>query len=73
MIKRSVLLLVLAICSCLVIGQNETQKAPVSVIPVAKVWAGHPVGFDILTTAQFQYACYYVSNASIFSGFADLK
>ena len=28
-------------------------------IPITKVWSGHPVGFDFLTTEKFQYACFY--------------
>ena len=28
-------------------------------IPLAMVWSGHPVDFDIITTDKFQYVAYY--------------
>lgn len=37
----------------------------VGTLPVAKVWAGHPVGFQLLTTERFQYACYYDSSRTL--------
>jgi hypothetical protein len=30
-------------------------------IPVARVWAGHRVGFDLLTTGDVQYVAFYDS------------
>jgi hypothetical protein len=41
-------------------GQKKTEKV-LSPIPVDKVWSGHSVGFDIVTTERFQYVCYYDS------------
>ena len=43
-------------------GDLRAQKATTKVaaaIPVAKVWSGHSVGFDVLTTSKFQYITYY--------------
>lgn len=34
---------------------NETPRPVV----LDKVWSGHPVGFDLLTTEKYQYAAYY--------------
>jgi len=57
--KIPVALLALTFFSLTVTGQTKSERSVVQVIPVAKVWSGHPVGFDILTTSQFQYVCYY--------------
>jgi hypothetical protein len=35
------------------------QHSVIKAIKVADVWSGHPVGFDILTTATTQYVAYY--------------
>ncbi len=40
------------------IAQKPVAKLPVA-IPIAKVWSGHAVGFDLLTTEKFQYVTYY--------------
>ncbi len=57
-------LIIVLVCSLLAINVSA-QKKPVQQVakayPVAKVWAGHQVGFDIYTTEQFQYVCYYDS------------
>ncbi len=39
--------------------QKQTNQSPLETIPVAKVWSGHSVGFDLLTTDKYQYAGYY--------------
>lgn len=39
--------------------QKQLNKGPLETIPVAKVWSGHSVGFDLLTTDQYQYVAYY--------------
>ncbi|TDE14543.1 BNR repeat-containing protein [Dyadobacter psychrotolerans] len=53
---RAVLLFCLLCCST-VYAQKQSGKSVA--IPVDKVWSGHPVGFDIITTEKFQYICYY--------------
>jgi len=45
------------LCCSAVYGQNQPGTSVE--IPVAKVWSGHQVGFDIVTTDKFQYVCYY--------------
>ena len=47
------------LCALLSSFSSFGQKTPVDRIPVAKVWSGHPVGFDVHTTDRFQYVCYY--------------
>lgn len=39
--------------------QKQPNSEVLETIPVAKVWSGHSVGFDLLTTEQFQYVGYY--------------
>jgi hypothetical protein len=39
-------------------AQEGRTNSPRS-IPVAKVWSGHSVGFDIITSEKFQYVGYY--------------
>ncbi len=41
------------------------RKKVVKTIPVADVWAGHPVGFDLLTTEKYQYVAYYDSGRNM--------
>ena len=36
-----------------------TAEANVEVLDVAPVWAGHPVGFCLLTQAPHQFVAYY--------------
>jgi hypothetical protein len=38
---------------------SQSGQVPAQPVPVARVWAGHPVGFDILTTDKYQYVAYY--------------
>ena len=40
-------------------AQKAPNQGPLETIPVAKVWSGHSVGFDLLTTDKFQYVGYY--------------
>ena len=42
-------------------GQKTAVKPHFETIPVAKVWSGHSVGFDLLTTEKYQYVCFYDS------------
>ncbi|HEV7350650.1 BNR repeat-containing protein [Telluribacter sp.] len=57
--KVPLLLFLFIVCSGWVVGQSQSASATVQVIPVAKVWSGHPVGFDLLTTEKHQYVAYY--------------
>lgn len=52
--------IILLLWCCLHSAKNAfcQQKLPKG-IPVASVWSGHSVGFDIVTSGQFQYVCYY--------------
>jgi hypothetical protein len=59
MIKPVLISVCVAVFNIAGVAQNKPAKASLNVIPVAKVWSGHPVGFDILTTSQHQYVCYY--------------
>lgn len=46
----------------LLIAQDDpvsTQLKVVQEFTIAKVWSGHPVGFDLLTTDPFQYIAFY--------------
>ncbi|MPR37066.1 BNR repeat-containing protein [Salmonirosea aquatica] len=41
------------------LAQKTAGKLPYETIPVAQVWSGHSVGFDLLTSQKFQYVAYY--------------
>jgi hypothetical protein len=58
-------ILIAILCLFLNSLKAYTQKTPVQTIPVAKVWSGHSVGFDLLTTDQFQYVTYYDSERNM--------
>lgn len=50
------------LCLCL-LGWLPLPAAMVpDALPVGKVWAGHQVGFALLTAPPFQYAAYYDAN-----------
>lgn len=41
-------------------GCFSLWAAPVAdVLPIEKVWAGHPVAFALLTAPHYQYAAYF--------------
>ena len=50
---------ILLLLSFLCKAQKSNDKVPYETIPVDKVWSGHSVGFDLLTSEKFQYAAYY--------------
>ncbi len=52
---KRILFLVIVSIAC----HTDTLAQTARAIPLAKVWAGHPVGFDILTTDTHQYVAYY--------------
>ena len=46
--------------------ENNTQHAiVVDTIPIAPVWAGHPVGFALITEAPYQFTAYYDSERQL--------
>ncbi|WP_245189642.1 BNR repeat-containing protein [Lunatimonas salinarum] len=45
-----------------VIDERDQQKAVVDRIFIDSVWAGHPVGFSLLTSGDRQYIAYYDRN-----------
>ncbi len=57
--KRFLLLLCLSGWCGSVWSQKSTGGVPYEAISVDKVWSGHSVGFDLLTSEKFQYAAYY--------------
>ncbi|GAB3172901.1 BNR repeat-containing protein [Telluribacter humicola] len=59
MIKRSIIVLLFIVQAGWAVAQNQKRQDEPQVIPVGKVWSGHPVGFDLLTTDKYQYAAYY--------------
>jgi hypothetical protein len=52
----------LATLSCLLLSAGlalaGTERVA-QVLPVSKVWAGHPVGFDLLTVGERQFVAFY--------------
>lgn len=56
--RNSLLIYGLILC-CTFVASAQTGKTVVESTVLDKVWAGHPVGFDLLTTDQYQYAAYY--------------
>jgi len=57
---KSALFLSLILSCSIVNAQKQSAKTSLA-IPVDKVWSGHSVGFDLITTDKFQYVCYYDS------------
>jgi hypothetical protein len=57
--KRFLILLGLNGLYTLAMAQNTSDKVPYESVAVDKVWSGHSVGFDLLTSDRFQYAAYY--------------
>lgn len=51
--------LLFSLSSLLCLAQTQPAPTTVEAIPVDQAWAGHPVGFDLLTTERYQYAAYY--------------
>ncbi|HTB85192.1 MAG TPA: BNR repeat-containing protein [Candidatus Sulfotelmatobacter sp.] len=41
------------------VASSNSRAMPVDTLDVAPVWAGHPVGFALLTHAPYQFAAYY--------------
>lgn len=56
----------------LVIDERDQQATVESIIPIDQVWAGHPVGFGLLTEGQRQYIAYYNADRHIVVGQRNL-
>ena len=56
-----------------VIDERENEKTLKSTIPIAKVWAGHPVGFALMTEGQRQYVAFYDENRHMVLGQRELS
>ena len=55
------------------IDETGTQEKIVQSITIDSVWAGHPVGFCLLTHNSRQYIAYYNSNRNMVVGQRDLS
>jgi hypothetical protein len=56
--NRFLILVLLFVGSLSQIDAQPASKT-VKATPVDRVWSGHPVGFDLLTTEKYQYVGYY--------------
>jgi hypothetical protein len=54
----TVRIVALVVC-CLLLSVTASLGEEFEQVDVAPVWAGHPVGFSIVTTEQFQYVGFY--------------
>ncbi len=59
MYNRLVFSFLLAACSISGAGLLAQNNEALRAVTLDKVWSGHPVGFDLLTTEKYQYAAYY--------------
>ncbi len=48
-----------------IIDETKNTESVDQVIAIDKVWAGHPVGFSLLTHQSRQYIAYYYANFAI--------
>jgi len=55
-----------------VIDERGKQEIVKKIIPVDKVWSGHPVGFSLLTSGNRQYIAYYNAERHIVVGQREL-
>lgn len=56
-----------------IIDETKNTESVDQVIPIDKVWAGHPVGFCLLTHANRQYIAYYNANRNMVVGQRKLR
>jgi len=56
-----------------VIDETKNIETVEQVIAIDKVWAGHPVGFSLLTHKNRQYIAYYNANRNMVVGQRKLK
>ena len=56
-----------------IIDETKNTESVDQVITIDKVWAGHPVGFSLLTHQNRQYIAYYNSNRNMVVGQRNLS
>ncbi len=56
----------------IIIDETANQETIDQVIPIDKVWAGHPVGFCLLTHGNRQYIAYYNADRNMVLGQRNL-
>ncbi|WP_114750614.1 BNR repeat-containing protein [Pleomorphovibrio marinus] len=56
-----------------VIDERQEEKVLKNSIPISKVWAGHPVGFALMTAGNRQYVAFYDENRHMVLGQRDLS
>jgi len=59
--------------SPIVIGETDKIESVEQVIKIDSVWAGHPVGFCLLTSGDRQYIAYYNAERSMVVGQRNLN
>jgi hypothetical protein len=52
----------------LIIDERDQRKIVEKIIEIDKVWAGHPVGFSLLTNNNIQYIAYYNADRHMVAG-----
>ncbi len=55
-----------------IIDETQNKETVEQIIAIDKVWAGHPVGFSLLTHQNRQYMAYYNANRNMVVGQRDL-
>jgi hypothetical protein len=58
--------------SALFIDDSNNKESVGQTIPIDKVWAGHPVGFSLLTNKNRQYIAYYNADRNMVVGQRNL-
>lgn len=66
------LIIMMAISNAVAQNSTKDQSVPEK-IWIDSVWAGHPVGFSLLTEGNRQYVAYYNANRNMVLGQRDLK
>lgn len=56
-----------------IIDESNKKETAVQVMEIDKVWAGHPVGFSLLTSQNRQYIAYYNADRNMVVGQRDLS
>ena len=56
-----------------IIDETKNKESVEQVIPIDKVWAGHPVGFCLLTNENRQYIAYYNAERNMVVGQRNLN
>lgn len=79
-IKILILIIVIIFCGCsqktmkpLLVDETSNLESIVQTIKIDSVWAGHPVGFCLLTHDQRQYIAYYNAQRNMVVGQRNLN